>query len=201
MTDTGRAGRTRLERRLVTARRGAHLLDRKQRILADELVRLELQAARTRAEWDALAREAAVWLRRTAALDGRERLEAAAVDGARAVVRWDGAMGVAYPEDSRCELPAPAPPGGSSALSHAVAAHRAALAAGVEHAAVQRAVLLVSVELAATRTRHRAVENRWIPRLEDALTAIRRQLDAQELEESLRLRWAADTAAQKAGAP
>jgi vacuolar-type H+-ATPase subunit D/Vma8 len=43
-----------------------------------------------------------------------------------------------------------------------------------------------------TRTRQRAVEKRWIPRLEEELTAIRRQLDEQELEESLRLRWAAD---------
>jgi len=53
-------------------------------------------------------------------------------------------------------------------------------------------VLLVSAELAMTRTRQRAVEKRWVPRLEGELLAIRRQLDEQELEEGLRLRWAAD---------
>jgi V/A-type H+-transporting ATPase subunit D len=36
------------------------------------------------------------------------------------------------------------------------------------------------------------VEKRWVPRLEGELAAIRRQLDEQELEEGLRLRWAAD---------
>jgi vacuolar-type H+-ATPase subunit D/Vma8 len=71
-------------------------------------------------------------------------------------------------------------------LSYAAAVHRRALEAGVRYAAVQRAELLLAAELAATRTRQRAVENRWIPRLEDELQSIRRQLDAQELEESLR---------------
>ena len=77
-------------------------------------------------------------------------------------------------------------------MSYAAAAHRSALAAAVRHAAAQRAVLLVSAELAATRTRQRAVEKRWVPRLENELLAIRRQLGEQELEEGLRLRWAAD---------
>jgi vacuolar-type H+-ATPase subunit D/Vma8 len=77
-------------------------------------------------------------------------------------------------------------------LYYAAAAHRSALSAAVRHAALQRAVLLVSAELAATRARQRAVERRWVPRLEGELLAIRRQLDEQELEEGLRLRWAAD---------
>jgi vacuolar-type H+-ATPase subunit D/Vma8 len=77
-------------------------------------------------------------------------------------------------------------------LCYAAAARRSALSAAVRHAAVRHAVLLVSAEAAATRTRQRAVEKRWIPRLEGELLAIRRQLDEQELEEGLRLRWAAD---------
>ena len=84
-------------------------------------------------------------------------------------------------------------------MSYAAAVHRRALEAGVRYAAVQRAELLLAAELAATRTRQRAVENRWIPRLENELQSIRRQLDAQELEESLRLRWAADRNAGKSG--
>jgi len=101
-------------------------------------------------------------------------------------------MGVGYPEDPQCQLPAAPPAGGSSALAYAAALHRRALEAGIRYAAVQRAERLLTAELAATRTRQRAVENRWIPRLEKELMDIRRQLDAQELEESLRLRWAAD---------
>ena len=77
-------------------------------------------------------------------------------------------------------------------MSYASVAHRSALTAAVRHAAAARAVLLVSAELAATRTRKRAVEKRWVPRLEGQLLAIRRQLDEQEREEGLRLRWAAD---------
>ncbi|MDJ0322698.1 V-type ATP synthase subunit D [Cryobacterium sp. PH31-AA6] len=193
MTDTGRSGKVRLEQRLITARRGAALLDRKQHIMTDELDRLQLHADGIRHEWEDRARDAAVWLRRAAALDGRERIEAAApVEPAVVEIHWGGAMGVTYPEDADCRLPDATEHGGSSALSYARIAHRSALAAAVQHAAVQRAVLLLSTELTATRTRQRAVENRWIPRLEERLSAIQRKLEDQELEEGLRVRWAAD---------
>jgi V/A-type H+/Na+-transporting ATPase subunit D len=193
MSDMGRAGRMRVERRLQTARHGAELLDRKQRIMAKELERLQQHAGGIRQEWEDRAREAAVWLERAAALDGRQRIEAASpARSAQVEVQWGATMGVDYPQDAVCEPPVAPPAGGSSALSYAVAAHRSALTAAVRHAAAQRAVLLVSAELAATRTRQRAVEKRWVPRLENELLAIRRQLDEQELEEALRLRWAAD---------
>lgn len=193
MTSMGRAGKVRVERRLVTARHGARLLERKQRILADELERLQLRAELTRTQWEELAGEAALWLRRAAALDGSGRIGTAApLEQAGVQLRWGSTMGVAYPEDPECQLPEAAPAGGSSALSYTAAVHRSALEAGVRYAAVQRAERLLTAELAATRTRQRAVENRWIPRLEQELMDIRRQLDAQELEESLRLRWAAD---------
>jgi len=202
MTVTGRSGKVRLERRLVTAKHGAALLERKQHIMADELDRLQLHADGIQREWEDRAREAAVWLRRAAGLDGRAQIEAAApTEPAEVEIHWGGAMGVTYPEDAHCRLPGTPLPGGSSALSFATLAHRTALTAAVEHAAVQRAVLLLSTELAATRTRQRAVENRWIPTLEDALTAIRRTLEDQELEESLRVRWAADRNEKPVGRP
>jgi V/A-type H+-transporting ATPase subunit D len=183
----------RVERRLQTARHGAELLDRKQRIMANELERLALQASRSGQEWERCAREAAVWLQRAAALDGREGIESSSPTKAAEVeVQWGDAMGVAYPQDALCEPPVARQGGGSSALFYAAAAHRSALAAAVRHAALARAVQLVSLELAVTRTRQRAVEKRWVPRLERELAAIRRQLDEQELEEGLRLRWAAD---------
>ncbi|MCC3279552.1 V-type ATP synthase subunit D [Arthrobacter sp. zg-Y40] len=187
-----RAERAEVQRRLATARRGAELLDRKQRILQRSIDGLAERADAERLAWEELAREAAVWLRRTTALDGADRLaEAAPSDTALATVRWGGAMGISYPEDASCTVPAAPPAGGSSALAYAAAAHRTALEAAVAAAASQRALLLVSEELAATRTRQRAVENRWIPRLEEQLTAIERRIAEQELEESLRLRWAA----------
>lgn len=193
MSSMGRAGKVRIERRLMTARHGLRLLDSKQHILADELERVQLRSELVRAEWEELAREAGLWLRRAAALDGSGRIEAAApLEPAGVQLRWGSAMGVLYPDDPECRLPAPPQKGGSSALSYTAAVHRSALEAGVRYAAVQRAELLLAAELAATRTRQRAVENRWIPRLENELLAIARQLDAQELEESLRLRWAAD---------
>ncbi len=104
-------------------------------------------------------------------------------------------MGVTYPEDARCDAPVASPAGASSALTYAATAARAALAAAVRQAAAERAVLLLTGEITATRTRLRAVQKRWIPRLEDELDTIRRQLLEQELQENLRLRWAADAIA------
>ena len=117
MADTGRAGRVRLERRLEVAHHGADLLDRKQRILADELERFELAAARSRADWEAAAREASTWLRRAAALDGRASIRAAAPSTLAHVELGSGqAMGVTFPREGRCEVPEPTTRGGSSAL-------------------------------------------------------------------------------------
>ncbi len=187
-----RAERAEVQRRLATARRGAELLDRKQRILQRSIEGLDEKAAAARQTWEELARTAALWLRRADGLDGADRLAGAAPsDTALASVRWSGAMGISYPEEAACRVPAEPPTGGSSALAFAAAAHRAALEAAVSAAASERALLLVSEELAATRTRQRAVENRWVPQLEEQLTAIERRIAEQELEESLRLRWAA----------
>ncbi|WP_146362288.1 V-type ATP synthase subunit D [Arthrobacter yangruifuii] len=187
-----RAERSEVQRRLATARRGAELLDRKQRILQAAIDGLQERAEEGARAWETAARAAARWLQRTTALDGADRLlEAAPADAASAVVQWGGSMGISYPESASCTVPAAPPPGGSSALAYAAAAHRTALEAAVSAAAAQRALLLVSEELAATRTRQRAVENRWIPRLEEQLGAIERRIAEQELEESLRLRWAA----------
>lgn len=193
MSSMGRAAKVQIERRLETARHGARLLDRKQHLLGDQLEQVQLNAELACKEWESLAREAALWMRRCAALDGSARIESAApLEASTVVLKWGNAMGVRFPEGSECRLPELPPMGGSSALSYTASAHRRALVAGVRYAALKRAAMQLSAELAATRTRQRAVENRWIPRLENNLQTIRRLLDAQELEESLRLRWAAD---------
>ena len=183
----------RVERRLRTARHGAALLDRKRQIMADELERLQLHADRLRVEWESRAGDASVWSQRAAALDGEEGIRSAApAETAQVEVQWGSSMGVTYPVDASCTAPVAPGPGGSSALSYATTAHRTAANAAVRLAAVQRAVVLVSAELEATHARQRAVEDRWIPRLEEQLRLIRRRLDEQELEEALRLRWAAE---------
>ncbi|MCC3283824.1 MULTISPECIES: V-type ATP synthase subunit D [Arthrobacter] len=192
MSGSGRAARAEVERRLETARRGAELLDRKQQILRIAISNRKEKAEQSRLAWEQAARNAALWLSRTLAMDGLGRVHGAVPESyAKAGIVWGGAMGIRYPEGASVTLPAPVPPAGSSALAFAAAAHREALAAAVIHAADARALLLVSRELAETRTRQRAVENRWIPRLEAELERIQRSLAEQELEESLRLRWAA----------
>ncbi|HEY8281872.1 MAG TPA: V-type ATP synthase subunit D [Leifsonia sp.] len=189
--ERGRAGRTRLRRRLTTAGRGAELLDRKDRILAAELDRLRLRERRSRAEWEQCAGVAAEWLIRAAALDGSARIATAAPStAAEVVVIWGGDVGVRYPEDVVCDPPIASGAGGTSALTFAAAAHRAAVVAGVRYAGVRRSISLVSAELSMTRVRRRAIENRWIPRLQRDLKEVQQQLDELELEDTFRVRWA-----------
>ncbi len=187
-----RADKADVERRLATATRGAELLDRKQRILQHAIAGLQEEADAARLAWQEQARRAAVWLQRAAGLDGDDRIaQTAPRHGATVTIQWGGAMGISYPQGAECVLPAPSPAGGSSALAYAAATHREALQSAVAAASAERALLLVSQELAATRTRQRAVENRWIPLLQSQLDEIARRIAEQELEESLRLRWSA----------
>lgn len=189
---TGRAGRLRLRRQLAAAGRAGELLDRKQRILTGELDRLELLAARTGQAWELTARQAALWLSRSAALDGQRGLAAATPRSpARLSVAFEGAMGVRYPVHGTVSVPDDPVRAGSSALAAATRAHRRALDAAINHAVVTRAVALLTEEIANTRTRQRAIEDRWIPRLEDALGRLESQLEELDREENLRLHWAA----------
>ncbi|NIR58560.1 MAG: hypothetical protein GWO02_03100, partial [Gammaproteobacteria bacterium] len=72
-----------------------------------------------------------------------------------------------------------------------IAAHHEALEAAVLHGVAARAVAVLKAELAATRSRQRAIENRWVPRLEEGLRTLETQLDELDREENVRLRWAA----------
>jgi V/A-type H+/Na+-transporting ATPase subunit D len=95
-----------------------------------------------------------------------------------AVVRFD---------DDGSEAAAPA----TTALIMAAAAHRAALAAAACHAVADETARRIDAEVAATRRRWRAVRDRWIPYLQEALH--RAELDLEELEhaEGVRVRWVA----------
>lgn len=186
----GRAGRLWLQRRLAVARRGSDLLDRKLRILQGELGGLRAEAARTAAEWERRSAEADRWLLRASMLGGERAIRLGA-DGlfADVSVSYGATMGVRRPVGATCVMPASAAWGGP-ALTGAREAHRAALAAAVRHAAAAEALRIIEAETVATRGRLRAVRDRWIPRLEQALADVTLAIEEQELADAARLRLA-----------
>jgi V/A-type H+/Na+-transporting ATPase subunit D len=189
----GRAGRIWLVRRLDTARRGADLLDRKLRILQGELARRQGAAAQTQARWDRCQADAQTWLLRAALLGGQRAIRLAD-DGERAdvTIGYELAMGVRYPSRAACTFSPPATWDGP-VVARTRQAHRAALAAAADHAAAAAAVRIVDAEVRATRYRLRAVQDRWIPRLEQALADITFALEEQERSDGARLRLATRT--------
>jgi len=63
----------------------------------------------------------------------------------------------------------------------------------VAHAAALAARERVAAEVASTRTRLRAVEDHWRPRLEQALAELEASLAEQESEDGVRIRlWRTD---------
>lgn len=204
MKTSGRAAIVAVERRLEAARRGARMLDRKQRILAEELERLRLQAAHAALDWEQRAQDLKAWLQRAGEFEGADRFVEAVPSGAAEVdVVWGATLGTARPLEARCSLPDWEPIGGGSSLRACALSHRNAVVAAAAAAAADRAVLLVKAELGATRRRQRVLEKRRVPRLEGELAEARQQMAQQELEESLRTRWAAEAAAGtlRRGAP
>jgi V/A-type H+/Na+-transporting ATPase subunit D len=189
----GRAGRLWLQRRLQVARRGADLLDRKLRLLAEELGGLRDTAARTAADWDRCCADAERWLLRASLLGG-ERAVRLANDGivADVTISYRVTMGVRHPADATCIIPAPVTWDGP-VLTETRHAHAAALSAAVAHAAAAEALRVVEAEALATRYRLRAIRDRWIPRLERALAEVTLAIEEQELADAARLRMATGT--------
>jgi V/A-type H+-transporting ATPase subunit D len=191
----GRAGRTWLLRRLAVAEHGADLLDQKLRLLHAERQRLSVHAQRTGETWQAAARVADTWLVRAALLGGQRGIRLATAPATAEVqVTWTDLMGVRYPSEVRCTA-APSDPGAAppdnAALVAAAEAHRRAVEAAAGHAAAAAAVRVLEAEEVATRRRLRAIEDRWIPRLQRALEQIQLGLEEQEHAEGVQLRWAA----------
>jgi V/A-type H+/Na+-transporting ATPase subunit D len=190
----GRAGRLWLLRRLETARRGADLLDRKLRILQGELSRLAESAAQSAAEWDRAQAGADRWLLRAGLLDGQRAIRLSA-DGsfAQVTISYASIMGTRFLAGAACIIP-PAAAWDGPVLAAARQAHRAALTAAVRHAAASEALRVMEAEALATRYRLRAVKDRWIPRLEQALAEVSLAIEEQERADAARLRLAAATA-------
>ncbi len=187
----GRAGRLWLQRRLRIAERGAELLDRKLRILRAELDRRRDAATQAAADWDRCIADAERWLLR-ATLFGGERAVRVAADGrlADVTISYSTVMGVRYPSGTSCVIPEPATWDGP-VLAGARQAHRAALRAAVRHAAADEGLRLVEAETLATQYRLRAIRDRWIPRLEQALAEVTLAIEEQEIADAARLRLAA----------
>jgi V/A-type H+/Na+-transporting ATPase subunit D len=143
----GRAGRLWLVRRLQVVRRGADLLDRKLLILTGELGRLREAAARAAADWDRCCADAEQWLLRAAMLGGQRagRL-AAGGQAADVTISYRLSMGVRYPADAECLIPASATWDGP-VLSRTRQAHGTALAAAARHAAAAEAVRVIQAEM------------------------------------------------------
>jgi V/A-type H+/Na+-transporting ATPase subunit D len=186
----GRAGRLWLVQRLDTARHGADLLDRKLRILEAELARRQAAAARTAAHWDQCQADAQAWLLR-AALSGGERAIRLADDGQAAdvTISYESTMGLRYPGQARCSRAA-ATTGDGPVVAGVRQAHLSALIAAAGHAAAARAVRIVGDEVETTRYRVRAIQDRWIPGLEQALAGVTFTLEELERADAARLRLA-----------
>ncbi len=184
-----------LQRRLAVAERGADLLDQKIRLLRAESQRLSLLVERTGEAWTDAARDADRWLVRGALLGGQRGIRLASEPGVADVqVAWSYLMGVRYPSGARCTLAAAEPeaaPPDNAALVAARDAHRRAVEAALTHAAAEAALRVLEAEEVATRRRLRAIEDRWMPRLHEALAQIQLGLEEQEHAEGVQLRWAA----------
>lgn len=192
----GRAGRLWLQGRAEVARRAAELLDRKERLLRPEELRLGELARLTAQAWASACRQAEVWSTRAVLVGDRRDLRRQCAP-AVAELTWRNGMGLSYPSEAACRLPSSAPLlSPNPALAPAVTASRAAVEAAVRHAAASYAHARVAAELAATRRRRRAIEERWIPDLEGALSRLELRLDELEREEHVRIRWAQHRAAR-----
>jgi V/A-type H+-transporting ATPase subunit D len=114
-------------------------------------------------------------------------------------IRWGSTMGATYPTEAACRLPDGPVTAGTSALHGAALAHGEAATAAVRHAADRRALEVVRRELSVARRRQRAIERRWIPRLESALVRLELSLAEEEREDIVRARWASQRGEERSG--
>jgi V/A-type H+-transporting ATPase subunit D len=191
----GRAGLVYLRRRLAVAERGAELLETKLRILQEEERRFALQVQRTQRAWLEAAAEADRWGLRAGQVGGARGLRLADSEQLGEVeVQWRSTMGVAHPVHAHYRPPSSdsqTPEPNSDPVWRSRETHVAALAAAAEHAAAATAHQAITRELDATRRRSRALRERWIPAIRESMARRRLQMEEQEHDEGVRLRWSA----------
>lgn len=189
----GRAGQPWLRHRLAMAERAAELLERKLRILRTEQERLVLLEQRTLEAWSHENRQAQLWAERTVLLGGDRAIRLdLPQEAATVTLTFATSMGLRYPDDAHCTLPAPAneaSPMSNAASGFAIESHGRALEAAVRHAAARSARRIVEAEQKATRLRLRGLQDRWIPRLQDAAHELTLGLEEGDHADAVRLRW------------
>ncbi len=191
----GHSGRMWLLRRLEVASRGVGLLERKQRVLAAAERDLRNELAEAERNWREAGEQAKVWLGRAALVDGANRVRrlAAYVPETLTVDLTDhNVMGVRCPRVDTVEPPEDVDLSGlgaSSALLEAAIAYSRAAEAGVRYAAGRAAHERVSAELQRVAHRRRAIERRWIPSHQAALSKVELSLEEAEREHATRVRW------------
>lgn len=184
----GRAGRLWLVQRLAVAHRAADLLDRKLQVLATERDKATATAEQTGREWDAACRDAQDRLLRAVLLGGERavRLAGGGPD-AKVTVSYTVTMGAHHPAGAQYSAGSPEGWDGA-AIAAARQAHRTALAAAVRHAAAAAALAVIEKETRTTQYRLRAVRDRWIPVLSEALSRVESALEEMERDDAARLR-------------
>lgn len=190
-----RAGRLSLVARLDLVRYASGLLRSKEEALERERVRLEGHAARARDEWVRRCAEATAELVRARMLGASGELSllvAAAVSTASFEPDWQTSMGIAYPGSVECQPGEQPAVVSTAALLPAIDAYRRALRAAADHAAADAAMHRLEAELAGTRRRRRAIEDRLQPDLERLVHELDLHLDELDREEALRVRTATE---------
>ena len=191
----GRAGRTWLIRRLAAARRSSGLLDRRLVILRRQQALFQQRSRDIRAQVELLVADAERSALRAALIAGEEALDPPARSPSADVdIEWSALIGARFPSEARLRLPeeprnAHVPPSASAVV--ATAAYRSLLVAVVDCAVATAALRVVDDEIATTGLRLRAIEDHWIPRMEQARVGVELMLAENESEEAVRLRWAA----------
>lgn len=188
-----RAARLELRARLELARHAVDLLRNKEEALRREQARLEGHAHITAEQWTRRCGDASAWLMRARALGARTELDRAHDPGSTAAqitIAWQGAMGVVYPGEVTCISGTAPAPTSTAAIVPTAAAYRAALVAGGQHAAATAALHRLEAELATTRRRRRAIQERLQPRLEAQLHRLDVDLDERDRDAAVRIQLA-----------
>lgn len=181
----GRAGRPWLAGRLQASRRAGDLLDRKLRILRREQARAAHRAEQAEREWVAAVRTAEQWGLRASLLSSPT--EALPSPRAQVSVRWAAVMGARYPTSVQVthHLDPSRPLPLSSAGTCAARAATEAVTRAAQAAAALAAVAAVEHEIEVTRGRLRAIEQRWVPRLQHQADALDLALAENETAEAV----------------
>lgn len=187
------ADRLRLLREIDLAERAVHLLHSKEEALERERVRLDGHAARAAEGWFQAWAELAAAGTRARMLGAGPEIDRLAehLEGTATITpEWSRSMGIEYPGAVDCEPRAAGPlTSTAAAVNAAAAAHRAVLAAA-DTAAAEEAVRRLDRELADTRRRRRAIDERRLPALEAEVRGLELRLDELDRDEALRIRTA-----------